>query len=166
MFSIVTEMNGQLFMLTCTGNNRRIIDVSVCKLYASIDEANCTKDQVMKALLGFHCFTGCDTVSSFARREKLKPLKLLFKRSEYIDAFCSLGEDANLDSDTTKKLERFTLHMYGQPPPFPSMTCGTVFIVQKKEMRRLILLPLCLDVFTHHCMRTIKRTSGDNPSIA
>ena len=30
---------------------------------------------------------GCDTVSSFAGRGKLKPLKLLFKNSEYIDAF-------------------------------------------------------------------------------
>ena len=99
MLSKVTEMNGQLFMLTGTGNKRRTIDVnSVAEgIYENQNETYCTKNQVMKALLGFHCFTRCGTVSSFAGRGKLKPLKLLFKNSEYIDAFSSLGEDIELD---------------------------------------------------------------------
>ena len=74
----------------------------------------------MKALLRFHCFMGCNTVSSFAGPGKLKPLKLLFKNSEYIDAFSylTLGEDIKLDKKTAKKLERFVLHMYGKKPTF------------------------------------------------
>ena len=63
MLSKVTEMNGQLFMLTGTGNKRRIIDVnSVAEdVYENQNETYCTKNQVLKALLGFHCFTACDT---------------------------------------------------------------------------------------------------------
>ena len=120
MLSKVTEMNGQLFMLIGTGNKRRIMDVN--SIAEDIDENQnetyCTKNQVMKDLLGFHCFTECDTVSSFARRGKLKPLKLLLKNSEYIDAFSSVGEDIELDKETAKKLQRFALHIYGKKPTF------------------------------------------------
>ena len=51
-------------------------------------------------------------VSSFAGPRKLKPFKLLFKNSECIDAFSSLGENIELDKGTAKKFERFALHMY------------------------------------------------------
>ena len=116
----VTEMNGQLVMLIGTGNKRRIMDVN--SIAEGIDENQnetyCTKNQVMKDLLGFHCFTECDTVSSFARRGKLKPLKLLFKNSEYIDAFSSVGKDIELDKEAAKKLQRLALHMYGKKPTF------------------------------------------------
>ena len=83
MLSKVTETNRQLLMLTGTGNNKRIIDVNSIPedIYENQNETYGTKNQVMTALLGFHCFTGCDTVSSFAGRRKLKPLKLLFKNS-------------------------------------------------------------------------------------
>ena len=37
--------------------------------------------QVCKALLGLHAFTGCDSVSSFAGIGKVKPLKILRKRT-------------------------------------------------------------------------------------
>ena len=65
MLSKVTEMNRQLLMLTGTGNNRRIIDVNSIPecIYENQNETYSTKNQVMTALLGFHCFTGCDTVS-------------------------------------------------------------------------------------------------------
>ena len=120
MLSKVAEMNGQLFMLTGTGNKRRIIDVnSVAEgIYKNQNQTYCTKSQVMKAFLVFHCFTGCDTVSLFTGRGKLKPLKLLLKNSDYINTFSSLGEDIELDKETGKKLERFALQMYGKKPTF------------------------------------------------
>ena len=53
MLSKVTEMNGQLFMPTGTGNKRRIVDVnSVAEgIYENQNETYCTQNQVMKALL-------------------------------------------------------------------------------------------------------------------
>ena len=114
----------------------------------------------MKALLGFHCFMGCDTVSSFAGRRKLKPLKLLFKNSEYIDAFSSLGEDIELDEETAKKLERFALHMYGKKPTFSISINDLRYSIycQKGGKTSFDLLPPCHNVFTQHSMRASYQT--------
>ena len=53
MLSKVTEMNGLLFMLSGTGNKRRINDInSVAEdIYENKNETFYTKKQVMKALL-------------------------------------------------------------------------------------------------------------------
>ena len=154
MLSKVTEINGQLFMLTGTGNKRRIINVnSVTEgIYENQNGTYCTKNQVMKALLGFHCFTGCDTVSSFAGSGKLKPLKLLLKNSEYIDAFSSLGEDIKLGEETAKKLEIFALHMYGKKPTF-SISINDLRYCQKGGKASFDLLPPCHNVLIQHSMR-------------
>ena len=157
MLSNVTEMNGQLFMLTGTGNKRRIIDVNSVPegIYENQNEIYCTKNQVMKVLLGFHCFTGCDTVSSFAGRGKLKPLQLLLKNSEYIDAFSSLGENIELDEETAKKLERFALHMYGKKPMFSISIKDLRYSIycQKGGKASFDLLPPCHNVLTQHSIR-------------
>ena len=162
MLSKVTEMNGQLFMLTGTGNKRRIIDVSSVAegIYENHNETYCTKNQVMKALLGFHCFSGCDTVSSFAERGKLKPLKLLFKNSEYINALSSLGEDTELDEETPKKLERVALHMYGKKPTFSISINDLRYSIycQKGGKASFDLLPPCHNVLTQRSMRASYQT--------
>ena len=162
MLSKVTKMNRQLFMLTGTGSKRRIIDVnSVAEgIYENQNETYCTKNQVMKVLLGFHCFTGCDTVSSFAGRGKLKPLKLLFKNSESIDAFSSLGEDIELDEKTAKKLERFASHMYGKKPTFSISINDLRYNIyyQKGGKASFDLLPPCHNVLTQHSMRASYQT--------
>ena len=151
MLSKVTEMNGQLFMLTGTGNKRRITDVnSVAEgIYENQNGTYCTKNQVLKALLGFHCFTGCD-----AGRGKLKPLKLLFKNSEYIDAFSSLGEDIELDEETAKKLEKFALHVYGKKPTLSISINDLRYSIycQKGGKAYFNLLPPCHNVLTQHSM--------------
>ena len=53
MLSKVTEMNGLLFMLSGTGNKRRMNDInSVAEdIYENKNETFYTKKQVMKALL-------------------------------------------------------------------------------------------------------------------
>ena len=94
-----------MFLRSCNQRWQRWIDSSSCLLgqvtreffidvnsiaegiYENQNETYFTKNQVMKAFLGFHYFTRCNTVSSFPGGGKLKPLKLLFKNSEYIDAF-------------------------------------------------------------------------------
>ena len=109
----------------------------------------------MKALLRFHCSTGCGTVSSFAGRGKLKPLKLLFKNSKYIDGFSSLGEDIELDKDTAKKLERFALHMYGENPTLSISINNLWYSIyyQKGGKTSFDLLHPCHNVLTQHNVR-------------
>ena len=69
-------------------------------------------DKLSQALIAFHAFTGCDTVSAFAGRGKTGPLKQLKKDEVAIDAFVQLGTSWNVDQSLTSKLQEFTCRMY------------------------------------------------------
>ena len=167
MLSRVTEMNGQLFMLTGTSSKRRTIDVnSIAEvIYENQNETYCMKNEVMKTLLGFHCLKRCDTVSSFSVRGKLKPLKLLFKNGEYVDAFSSLGKDNKLNKETAKKLERFDYICIGksQRSPCPWAICCAASIL-KEEERHLLTCYLLVTTCSHHTTSepAIKRIFGNS----
>ena len=45
----------------------------------------------LKSLIGLHAISGCDAVSAFAGKGKVKALKLLMKNRTYVDAFMDLG---------------------------------------------------------------------------
>ena len=110
-----------------------------------------------KALLGFHCFTGCDTISAFAGQGKLKPLNLLFHNEEYIDVFCYLGEVQTLTNDMIRKLERFAIHIYGKRPASQPLSIDDMrynLYYQRGGKTTFAYLPLCLNVMTQHCIRT------------
>ena len=53
-------------------------------------------DDRCKVLLGFHAFTGCDTVSSFAAKGKLKLFKVLLSHPNHVSAFKSLEQSSNI----------------------------------------------------------------------
>ena len=74
---------------------------------------NVDRELMMKSLIGYHCFTGCDTVSSFASRGKIKPLNLMIKNQEYIECFSEIGVQSDVSSDLMDGIERFVSHMYG-----------------------------------------------------
>ena len=116
MLLMIPDMNIKLHMLTGTGSKRRIINMNAVgdDIFDNQNKTNSFENRLLKALIGFHCFTGCDTLSSFAGRAKLKPLKLFFTHSDYVDAFRALGTEQHLDDDVLKQLERFTIHMFGK----------------------------------------------------
>jgi len=98
-------------METGTGNKRRIIDITAT--------AEGLDSDVVKALPGFHAFTGCDSTSSFVRKGKKGPLKILLKNTHFVDAFKQLGDQVLTFGTTTvhgvSSLEAFVCHMYGKP---------------------------------------------------
>ena len=65
-----------------------------------------------KALPGLHAFTGCDTVSAFAGRGKLKGLGLISKSAQHREALTLLGSHWDITDDLHKKLESFTCQLY------------------------------------------------------
>ena len=67
----------------------------------------------MKSLVGIHSCTGCDTVSSFNGRGKVKPLKLMVKHVEYIEAFAELGTSYRVSESLLEVLDKFVCHVYG-----------------------------------------------------
>ena len=93
MLSMMPDMNIKLYMLTGTGSKRRIIDMNAVgdDIFNNQNQTSSSKNDLLKALIRFHCFTGCDTLSWFVGRAKLKSLKLFFTHSDYVDAFHALG---------------------------------------------------------------------------
>jgi hypothetical protein len=79
-----------------TQNNVRFISLN--QLYRHIGEKLC------KALPFYHAFTGCDYTSSFSRRGKVKPLKILENLEVVQDVFVNLSQQQELSKDLSPKL--------------------------------------------------------------
>ena len=114
-----------------------------------------SKNDLLKALIVFHCFRGCDTLSLFAGRAKPKPLKLFFTHSDYVNTFRALGTEQHLDDDVLKQLGRFTIHMYRKQhtPDISLNDLQYMLYCHKSGKSSLELLPPCFNVFKHHCKR-------------
>ncbi|KAK3769506.1 hypothetical protein RRG08_027075 [Elysia crispata] len=70
---------------------------------------------VIRAILGFHAFTGCDTTSAFLRRGKMKPLKIMKAKPQFLLAFEALGVNDAVGANLLYDLEQFVCFMYGKP---------------------------------------------------
>ena len=65
-------------------------------------------DRLSQALIGFHSFTGCDSVSSFSEREKTGPLKQLKKDKQAMDILIKLGKSWDVTQLEYHTLKTFT----------------------------------------------------------
>ena len=115
------------------------------------NQTNSSKNDLLKALIGFHCFMDCHTLSSSAGRAKLNSLKLFFTYSDdafhftYVDAFHALGTEHHLDDNVLEQLERFTIYMYGKQPT-PDISLNDLLYMlycQKNGKSSSELLPPC-----------------------
>ena len=79
---------------TASKNNRHYINLST--IHKELGPHVCA------ALPAFQAFTGSDYTSSFARKGKIKPFRILEKHPIYQNAFKALA-DSNIASDTTKQ---------------------------------------------------------------
>lgn len=89
----------QLILSTAT----RIVDVK--KLAQDLGPT------IASALLGFHAFTGCDTVSSFVNKGKTAAFGML-NRHKYQSAFQDIGETFTVSSETCSLFEEFVCDLY------------------------------------------------------
>ena len=76
-------------------------------------------DKKSCALIGFHAFTGCDSVSAFAARGKTGSWKQVNKVETTIFVFARLGKSWKVDQTSISKLQEFTCRMYASS----SKTC-------------------------------------------
>ena len=69
------------YFLTGMRNTRRIIDITdvVENNDQNLNLCESPKESLLSALVGFHTFTGCNTISIFAGSGKIKPLMLMMK---------------------------------------------------------------------------------------
>jgi hypothetical protein len=93
---------------TGSGNNRRILNVNHI--------AHAVGPDVAEALPAFHSFTGCDTTSSFVRKGKRGPYKLLSTNQCFITLYKDFGSIMDwMTSEKWTEVQQFVCGMYGRP---------------------------------------------------
>ena len=81
--------------------------ISINQLFDQLGEPLC------KALPFYHAFTGCDYTSSFNRKGKIKPFKLIEKNPELQETFLNLSHSEGI-SDDIKSIKSFVCQIYGR----------------------------------------------------
>ncbi len=99
------QFTSRLLFHTGTGTKVRTIDLQAIR--------NQIGDDII-ALIGLHAITGCDSVSGFYGKGKVKAAKLLFKEQAYQQALEELGMQHKVPEDLCVKLDSFVCHLYGQ----------------------------------------------------
>ena len=112
-------------------------------------------DDMRKAIIGLHAFTGCDTLSAFAGKGKVKPLKLLQKCPDFYKCLGNLGESWELSDEQFRDLEAFTCRMY--LPQLLSCCdineCRYLMFCTRKGEGDSSQLPPCHDTLYQHTLR-------------
>ena len=98
-------MTSKVLFHTGRGTNVRTIDVTSIKDHLGAD--------VSSALIWIHCLTGCDSVSAFYGKGKIKALKLMLEDESFVDVFSKLGEHFDMSADVYDKLEEFVCCLHG-----------------------------------------------------
>ncbi len=80
--------------------------------------ATCEKvdDCIIRALLGMHAFSGCDSTSLFSGRSKKGFYDVLTRNTEFCEAMTQLGDNENVTPGLFKSCEAGLCEVYGYPP--------------------------------------------------
>ena len=106
------EVVGSVYFVTGTGSCSRISNVSSL--------ANKLGTTLSNALLGLHVFTGCDSVSAFRGKGKVKAFKFMLEMPNFCETFETLGNSWNMCDEMVDSFEKFVCILYGQK------NCSTV----------------------------------------
>ena len=85
-------------------NNLRFINVN--SIYSELDETLC------KAIAAYHSLTGCDYISSFFKKGKVRPLKLLQKDTDAQIVLSELSILEEIDENTISTIEGYVCKIY------------------------------------------------------
>ena len=141
-----TNIQCHLYMQCGTKVRQRLIDIT--KLTSAIGADVCA------SLIGLHCYTGCDTISSFSGQGKLGALKLVINNKKFRDALATLGKNWALSSELYDLLQEFTCRLYCPK----STTCDIKelryeLFRDKKGSIESSQLPPCGDSLYQHALR-------------
>ena len=95
----------KLLFSTGVGNKRRILEITTL--------ANSLGEKLGNALTGFHAFTGCDSISSFAGKEKLSCYKTLNTQDNFLTTFSALGSEFVVTNQLLDQIQVFVCALYG-----------------------------------------------------
>lgn len=118
------------------------------------DVANACGSDVSEAIIGLHAFTGCDSVSAFAGRGKMKALKLMKGNKDFQNLFKAIGESWSLPETLQRQLEAFVCAIYGSTSGDASVNeFRYKLFCAKKGEQESYQLPPCADCLHKHSQR-------------
>ena len=68
----------------------------------------------MKALIGIHAITGCDTISAFSGKGMWKGVQLLQRNDRYVQAMASIGDEWVVSEEAFKATVALVCQLYGK----------------------------------------------------
>ena len=153
-------MECKLWMDTGRNDNNTRKYINITNLAASLGKDKCN------AIIALHAFTGCDFTAAFSGKGKVRPYKLMCKKTEYVKAFCKLGEQHPVPQSVCDDIERFACAMYAHPK-LESINKVRVEVFKKKcapkdqskpmsDIKNMdaSLIPPCKESLRHKIMRT------------
>ena len=172
MLHHAANVDCELFFDTGKGNDKRLLNVSkLAKEYGQ---------NYSSALMVVHAFTGCDSTSAFKGIGKIKPIKIVEKRKQFVDALAVVGDSWDVSSSMLKSFEEFTCCMY-RFPRFSSLDVLRYHLLEKKCINNdtldpkrnvdLSAFPPCQKTLKQHIQRTtyqvgiLKRAFDQFPEV-
>lgn len=101
-------IQASLYVKCGTKTRTKLVDIG--KIYCVLGA------EVVEGLVGMHAFTGCDSVSAFAGKGKLKGFQLLKADEESRKAFAVLGEEWSVSIELNVALESVVCKIYSNKP--------------------------------------------------
>ena len=150
-------------MLTGTKNSKHVIDIkrvsdAFFDAYCEIDTID--ESKLFKSLLGYHCFTGCDSISAFCSKGKIKALSVFCKDESFIQAFYNLGQTNELSEETILSLERFVCNLYRNCSDSENQSDINQlrYAIYCQKRVKVETLPPCQNVLRQHMKRSNQQT--------
>ena len=148
------QITAELFIRAGTQNKARIISLSKVKVALQTKYELCDMQLVSMALLGIHSFTGCDTISSFSGKGKVKPLQLMLKNQSCIEFFASFGEKSELSDDHFEIVQKFVCELYGHKEENTNIVRYKLYAAKQGKLDPKSLPP-CSDSLKLHTERAL-----------
>ena len=90
-----------------------------------------SEQDFLKAPIGVHVLTGCDTVSTFSGKGKWKAIQLLLKNESYVKAMVEIGETWSVSNATFNAAEALVCHLCGKQGQ--NVVCSTMSCTVQRE---------------------------------
>ena len=149
---LASEISAELFMKTGVKSKTRIVRLEGIKDSLKTRYEVTDVKQASKALLGLHGFTGCDTISSFAGKRKVKPVKTMMKNQTYIDLFASFGVTPELSEVQFTEIQKFVCDLYGHQDDNTNTVRYKMYATKHGHLDPKSIPP-CADSLRQHSLR-------------
>ena len=136
--------DAEIGMITGTGKYKRIINIS--KVVETIGSS------AAKSMPFVHALTGCDSVSGFYNRGKVRPLTILLKDDIFRTGFENIHQSLNPTPEAFRLIELFVCKLYGSKA---TQVNDARYRLYKTGTTSPSLLPPNDDALAQHVLRAL-----------